>query len=275
MKIIKLVIPLLLLNWNYSIGQIKNYDFEIWESVFSYEQPQSWYCNGLSFGACTKFTIDSTNHAVRMDNSLPCVDNEDPSQSKSLGYGTLSQYFKVPSNEFDLSYDLVIDSIDMPAAFHVRLFGYGIGEILHATHDDIFDGNVTHHISLDTSIDSLRIRLAPIGIEKEMAAHDCDLGYISAIIDNIKVESTVRVSEIKKERVSIYPNPSSGIVYIEQRDLEIRRVVVYDIYGRILANQIGGNKLLWAIDLKELGNLFLVKVIYENGEFEFDRILIN
>jgi len=274
MKKIKSIILLILLSFNFGYSQILNYDFEIWEPLFGNENLEHWNCNGLSFGACTRVEITGMNNAVRMDNSLPCVDLNDPSQGASLGNGDLTQFFKVPSSNFTLSYDLVIDSLDMPAEFQIRLINPGIETVFETTHSEFINGKVIHEISIDSNVDSLLIKLEPIGFKKEMAEHDCDKGYISIIIDNLVVETTVSTTEIKKNYSLIYPNPSSGVIFLQNSKSKIRVIEVYDSQGRMFKNIQDVSSNYIELDLNGLTGLIYLKIVDENDKVESSIIVI-
>ena len=270
---VKLIVLFLSIFSTYSFAQINNPDFEIWEPVFSEEGPKYWDCDGLGFDACTKVTIDINNFAVRMDNSLPCVDPI-TSEGKSLGNGRLSQQFKAPSKEFILSYDLLIDSLDAPATFNVRLMQIGIGTALHIEYREVFEGNISHHITLENEVDSLFIQFEPKGELKQNAAHDCDRGYISGIIDNVKAETIVSTNQIKKHNTKIYPNPSNGLVYIEQADAIIEKVEVYDSLGRLVKHQFVSTRTVMELNLKGNANLYFLKITYLNGAIDMESVFV-
>ena len=55
---------------------------------------------------------------------------------------------------------------------------------------------------------------------------------ISEHIDRLPLQlKTIGIEETNLEKITIYPNPNNGIIYIENHDLVIRKVKVYDILG--------------------------------------------
>ena len=74
------------------------------------------------------------------------------------------------------------------------------------------------------------------------------------------------VEELFVPNVTIYPNPANDKVYIET-EVEIKEIVVYDVYGRIqnLRNS-ETQKLRNSVDVSELNSgIYFVKVKTENG----------
>jgi len=278
MKRSNLLLLFLITTLKPAIGQILNADFEFWEPAGQLERPTHWDCNTLfepivQYGACGQLKLGETNYAVKMDNSLPCVDLDDTSQGKSLGNGQLSQVFKVPSSTFVLSYDLIVDSVDLPAAFIVRVGQSGSPVILNFEQSKIYNGRKSHTISIDPEIESLWIEFKTEGYEKEMAEHACDLGYISAIIDNIKTESVVAVNDINLENIKIYPNPSSGRITIEQVAAQIKKVEIIDIMGRVLLSQKNESHDLIQLDIDDYHGLVFIKIIDKNGTVSVSSLI--
>jgi len=255
---------------DFSSAQIQNSNFENWEAIFGDESPQYWDCNGLSFGACRRDSIIIGNSALRMDNSLPCTDL---GQGASLGNGDINQKFQAPSSEFILSYNLVIDSLDSPASFVVSLSGPN-GFRFEAIHDTLFNGPIEHRIVLEPGIDSLHIGIKPIGELKENPAHSCDLGFISEIIDDIQVEEVVSTITITNRDAVIYPNPSNGLIYIEQNNIAIQEIIVYDVYGKPLIRKSTIQNKAIVLDLRGQNNLLFIKLIYPNGNFKVQKVVI-
>ncbi len=269
----KIHLIFIIFSFNTSIGQIINHDFEQWDSTYSYETPIDWYCNGVWFGACRKVFLD-LNQAVRMDNSLPCT-SMDPPGAESLGNGDLSQYFKVPGPEFMLQYDLTIDTIDAPASFEVKLIQPGVGIIFNAEHNELFEGNVNHKITIDPDIDSLIIQFEPIGYQKEMSKHDCDLGFISVVLDNVKAEIMVNNTNVEDSKTTIHPNPSDGLIFIDNQLLGIEKIKVIDYQGREIVHLTVISTENPIIDLTDLQGFFILQLYYLDGHSEATKIIIN
>lgn len=270
-----LTLILILISCNVGYGQILNHDFEVWQTTSSFDRLENWYCNGLYLGACRKVMNGDSSYAVRMDNSLPCVDSNNPVLGASLGHGDLKQIFKVPASEFILSYDLVVDTIDMPAEFQIRLIsppGYPGGQVFTVSYTELFDGHVTHEISIDPSIDSLVIEMKPIGHEKAMPAHDCDLGYISASIDNVRVDRSVNTKEIDQEGLLVYPNPSQGALFLKSNNWQINRIEIYDLFGRRIKYIPEINSNEYQLNLDPTNGFVYLKLLDAAGNFVVKKV---
>lgn len=245
-------------------AQIENYDFESWEEVFSHEQPEHWYCNGSSFDACVKVNTLESGWAVRMENDLPCVDEFDTNISKSRNNGSLTQYFAVSGQKFTLEYDLLIDSFEAPAAFRVLILNPGVGTVFSVSHSELLDSRFSHQIEMDELIDSLVILLEPRGMLKDEALHSCDLGYISAVIDNVKVYNTVGTEDHFQELYTVYPNPTAGLVFIDSKDIPMHKIEVFDVYGRIIKAIIPRSDGIVSLDLTGYSGIFFLRVMDSN-----------
>jgi len=257
-------------------AQILNGEFENWNDTGSYKTLEVWDCDGDFLGACTQVEIGPNNFAVRMDNSLPCStgDMSNP-QFSNLGNGTLTQFFKVSGGEFYLSYDLVIDSIDMPATFNISLDSPEIGNILDLNYNEITNGTFHHVFNIDSSIDSIYVRMYPIGLKKDNGIHDCDRGYISALVDNIQVEKTVSTISVSNSNLEVYPNPSNGYINIKSLDQPLQRVELYDLLGNNLTIYELNNSDFTKINVEGLGDVILLRIIDANGKRTFRKIFMS
>jgi hypothetical protein len=75
----------------------------------------------------------------------------------------------------------------------------------------------------------------------------------------LKVEGIVELTS----SINVYPNPVNDRLYIET-EVEVREVVVYDVFGR---QQTTDNGQQTFIDVTNLNNgIYFVKVVTENGE---------
>jgi len=59
---------------------------------------------------------------------------------------------------------------------------------------------ITHDIELFEEYDSLYIQFKSIGYLKNNFEHECDLGYISAIIDNLETTQIVKTNEFPQKK---------------------------------------------------------------------------
>ena len=75
--------------------------------------------------------------------------------------------------------------------------------------------------------------------------------------------------------IRVYPNPTSGSIFVQHESAIIERVTVTDLYGRTLAT-VPVNDYTGAIDLSSLPNgLYLLKIGMENGENVTTKVIKN
>ena len=67
------------------------------------------------------------------------------------------------------------------------------------------------------------------------------------------------------ENVTLHPNPTTGELRIENGELRIKSVVVYEVYGRKLLTE--NCQLKTTIDISHLNSgIYFVKISTEQGE---------
>ena len=83
---------------------------------------------------------------------------------------------------------------------------------------------------------------------------------------DITVNESVGIKNLKKHGISIYPNPTSGVIYIESTKFQIERIEVYDLTGKLLINK--SNLKEKVIDLSELsGGMYIINISTEKYNF--------
>ena len=96
--------------------------------------------------------------------------------------------------------------------------------------------------------------------------------------DEMLKEKYIKVEEIKVDENSemvlkIYPNPTTGQLIIDNGQLTINDVVIYDIYGKKVLEQKSNLTVLLSYDLKVLPNgIYFLKISTEKG-VHFSKIL--
>ena len=84
----------------------------------------------------------------------------------------------------------------------------------------------------------------------------------------------LRIEEMAEGGLLVYPNPTSGKVYLEfETDSPIERIDVYDLTGRIVQQinqRISG---VITFDLNQPNGVYLLSVIRKNGMSETIRIV--
>lgn len=262
---------ILLLFSNVLVAQVNNPQFEVWDLFNGREKPAEWYCPNLcpgpACGPCDKIFQHINDYAVRIHNVMPCVSSDNQAKSRSTGF--IQDYFIPTSNHFRISFDVIIDSIEAPAEFIMTIQGKGLppsGIIWEA--DTILSQRIEKDILLDQDYDSVFIRFESKGYLKQNAAHDCDLGYISAIIDSIETEKIVSTEDIGQKGIGLYPNPFIDVISIVSEQALIDWTL-YDLTGRLIItgkeNEISGldslPKGLYLMQIKDGKKLYFIKAV--------------
>lgn len=273
MKAIKLLILFLSLS-DLIYAQIKNPNFEFWDLYNGREKPTNWFCPNLcpspSCGPCDKITKTNNNYAVRIHNVMPCVSTDNQAKSRNAGF--IEAYFIPTYQDFLLSFDLDIDSIESPAELIVTITGKllsGISEpVLTWSTNELQSARIEQTINLTQAYDSLYIQFKSIGYLKENALHSCDLGYLSATIDNIQTTQIVNTTEADIINITISPNPFTNSIQISGLISEAQWTIfdavgkaVLDGKGNDIGNLDGLNAGLYILHCRQNGNLTSFKII--------------
>lgn len=273
MKAIRILI-LFLGFTNLCFGQIKNPNFEFWDLYNGREKPTNWFCPNLcpspSCGPCDKITNNNNSYAVRIHNVMPCVTTDNQAKSRKAGY--IEAFFIPTYQGFLLSFDLDIDSIEFPAEFIVTVSGKlptGVLEpVLTWSNNELQSARIEQTINLTQAYDSLYIQFRSIGYLKENAIHSCDLGYLSATIDNIQTTQIVSTSDADITNVAISPNPFTNSIQISGLTSEAQWTI-YDAVGKAVLD--GKGNIIENLDVLNAG-LYIIKYM-KNGYVASCRIL--
>ena len=273
MKTLKILI-LFLGFTNLCYAQVQNPNFEFWDLYNGREKPTNWYCPNLcpspSCGPCDKITNNDNTYAVRIHNVMPCVSADNQAKSRNAGY--LEAFFIPTYQDFLLSFDLDIDSIEFPAELIVIIIGKlstgGLEPVLTWSTNELQSGRIEQTINLSKSYDSLYIQFKSIGYLKENALHSCDLGYLSATIDNIQTTQIVSSSDADITNVTISPNPFTNSIQISGLTSEAQWTI-YDAVGKAILD--GKGNIIENLDVLNAG-LYIIKYI-NNGYVASYKIL--
>lgn len=255
MKAIRILILFLGLS-NLSYTQIKNPNFEHWDLYNGREKPTDWFCPNLcpspSCGPCDKITNNNNSYAVRIHNVMPCVTTDNQAKSRKAGY--IEAFFIPTHQDFSLSFDLDIDSIESPAELIVSISGKlpsGISEpVLTWSTNELQSARIEQTINLTQAYDSLYIQFKSIGYLKENALHSCDLGYLSATIDNIQTTQIVNTTDADIINVTISPNPFTNSIHISGLTSEAQWTI-YDAVGKAVLD--GKGNMIESLDVLNAG----------------------
>ncbi len=256
---------------NVLFGQVRNPQFEEWDLYNGREKPAEWYCPNLcpgdDCGPCDKIFQHVGDNAVRIHNVMPCVSSDN--QAKSRGTGFIEEYFIPTSSHFRISFDLIIDSIEAPAAFMMTIQGKGLPPLgLIWEVDSLLSQRIEKDIMLDYDYDSVFIRFESKGYLKQNPLHDCDLGYLIAIVDSIETEDIVNTKDFKRLNFHVFPNPFNNTLTIEG---EYQSVCwnLFDLTGHLIMNGI--SKELYDLNRLQQG-IYLLEII-DGAEISFEKIV--
>lgn len=82
------------------------------------------------------------------------------------------------------------------------------------------------------------------------------------------------VNEIETKNISVYPNPSTGIVDLDfnYQKFNSVKVEVYDVYGKIVLTTIDN----WRLDLTQLSNgVYTLAISLDNKKPSYQKIILN
>ncbi|WP_416864247.1 MAG: T9SS type A sorting domain-containing protein [Imperialibacter sp.] len=96
---------------------------------------------------------------------------------------------------------------------------------------------------------------------------------IRPVFENVPFRSVTGLDENPIEELTIYPNPSEGIVYFSEKP---EAVFIADVSGKAFPVQLTENQRPWSIDLTHLPKgLYFVQYIFQNRKSTFKLILTN
>ncbi|MFZ1678759.1 MAG: T9SS type A sorting domain-containing protein [Saprospiraceae bacterium] len=251
---------------NVLFGQVPNPQFEAWDLYNGREKPAEWYCpnlcSGPDCGPCNKIVQGVDDYAVRIHNVMPCVSSDNQAKRRSAGF--IHDYFMPTSTKFKISFDLIIDSIEPPAEFI-----FTIGDFVWKT-DQILSERIEQEIILEHSYDSLFIQFQCKGYLKQNPLHNCDLGYLSAIIDSIETEDIVSTKDLKSVNIYVVPNPFNTTLTIEGEHPSVSWSI-FDFTGHLImdgnSSEIYGlNKLaqgIYMLHIMDGAKTYFKKIVKE------------
>ncbi|RLD18651.1 MAG: hypothetical protein DRI69_09945 [Bacteroidetes bacterium] len=222
-------------------SQIPNAGFEQWDSIENYEKPLGWITNQSQ--ELTRLQRDTAR--VEGQYSLKLFPSTgswfDVCESHLITTVKIDQQYQVVHSLY-FYYKIIPDSTyGYAGAFlhsTVRVFNKdGTVELISSTITEETPEFTEIEIPLlHTTIDSIRISFSG-GARSHGAADICYLRSF-AWIDNlsIKPSSVTSTEHINTALVSVFPNPSRGILHIDGNWRELQDYTVYSILGDIVAH---------------------------------------
>jgi hypothetical protein len=259
---------------NALLAQVHNPQFEEWVINYGIETPAEWYCPDLcqspACGACDKIIESANDYAVRIRNSMPCVSSDN--QAKNRGAGFIEDYFIATSNKFKISFDLTIDSIEVPAEFILTIRGKKSNgwtdSVLVWKTDQILSQRIENEIILNQIYDSLFIQFKSKGYLKQNSLHDCDLGYLSAIVDSIETEDIVSTKDFQHQSIHVVPNPFNNTLTIKGEDPSVSWRL-FDLTGHLVMK--GNSNKIYGLNKLQQG-IYLIQVI-DGAKIYFEKVV--
>ncbi|MCL2311182.1 MAG: T9SS type A sorting domain-containing protein, partial [Firmicutes bacterium] len=82
-----------------------------------------------------------------------------------------------------------------------------------------------------------------------------------------KTDEEVGINENQFENITVYPNPTTGILRIESRELRVEKIEIFDVFGRKLLSLLSPTSPETTVDISHLSaGVYFVKVSTEIGE---------
>ena len=89
-------------------------------------------------------------------------------------------------------------------------------------------------------------------------------------IDNLKIYEGVGVDDIEMETLAVYPNPTTGMLYVNASE-PVREVQVFNLQGQLVLSQKGDVREISMFDLSD--GLYMVKVFTVDGAVSTQKIV--
>ncbi|MCB0572255.1 MAG: T9SS type A sorting domain-containing protein [Phaeodactylibacter sp.] len=194
--------------------------------------------------------------------------------------GDIRTTFMPSSQHFRLSMDVKYDTIIPPGKARIDiiasgfLYTYWIDEQITEEMETIqLDVELpAAYNTLTLSIEALGVYNPDYGTPPFDGGYD---GYAEIVIDNIVYEDVVPVREaLKEELENIFPNPTSGSVYIQMPEgVNAEQMELYDIRGALLRRQQRGAPPMTP-DLSGLPpGIYQILVTGSDGKRYFGRVV--
>ena len=261
-----------------------NKDLNDWNTV-SVTDMSSMFSNAISFnGDINGWNTISVNDMSEMFSGTASF-NQDISDWSTISVSDMSSMF---SNAISFNQDISNwNTINVPTMnsmfFGATSFNQDISEwnIISVTNmENMFDNSGLS----TTNYDALLIDWAEQNVKPNVLFGAVNLTYCSgedarqSLIDNKgwlftgdELEcSTAGVDDLKQLDISIYPNPTSDIVYIEGNYTNLN-VVIYDILGKQLMKQSTTN----SIDISQLEKGVYILILSDGTKLTTKRIIKN
>lgn len=264
-------------------AQIPNGGFEDWEQIQDYENPLHWETNQYGYSTYKRFEKDTLS--VEGNYSLKIVPGSFSAWYQCVSHAWTEVNLQMPIGEnksLTFFAKSIPDSLDHWGEGYVflrvegELFSAGSfkGSFEWYTYERIDDFTKIQIPIAHSNIDSLTIEIR--GGALNGATDGCPHRSYSWIdgfgIEDTEISSTNAGLRPNKESISIFPNPSSGIIEIEKIASEITTYYLYSFDGKLIdyGNLSGQTTIL---EIKQNG-IFFLRLTDENQSFEVSQKII-
>lgn len=273
------LIILLLVNYSFSQAQIPNGSFELWEDVFDYEKPISWWTNQDTL--YSRFEKDS--NSIEGDFSLKIIPGAISSWNGCESRASIHVDFGNPlAKNSALTFFIKAISIDSSINNDpfLRIYIYYIDSLKQTNTilwsvPETFNEFTRIQIPLpDENLNGISILIAG-GAGTNPTDGPCIHRTISWI-DEMTIESISSNGYLKFQQnpeISVYPNPSSGLINVTCVDKAIMEYQLYSLTGEIISKgKMPSGQLL----IQNKG-IYILKLLIDsgtNGTFYSELIVV-
>lgn len=203
------------------------------------------YCNYIWNNASKDF-LTNNNVYIKIGNDWSLYQREEFSQESNGGFGYLLQDYAGGMWIDNMRIKILNDSKGNRIAYIYDLFLNGGWQQLFKIEEEYtydLEGNITEHIYKETDSNG-------------------DLQPISK--DVFSSYSVLGIGKQKSRSLSLYPNPSSDYIYIDQNEMKSEKYSIYNTEGKLIKSGI----LIDKIEIKNLEvGVYILKT--ENGSSTF------
>lgn len=234
-----IIISLALLCLNDSYAQIKNSGFELWETVFNYDKPSSWWSNQDS----TSIRIERDSLAIEGNYSLKMLPSVASSwqgcESKIIGRANFDTI--LPDSSVLTLYVKSVPQDAEDNLVYLIIFGFLFSS------DSVVGGFDWRAETPLFEFEKIEIPLSGHNIDEMSifiyggaSTHPLDgpcLNRSYSWIDAMSIEAKTTYSNFpnkQKHDFIIYPNPSRGLINILQPGSQRLEFELYSVYGELV-----------------------------------------
>jgi len=214
---------------------------------------ESEYRLAESYMAVGEFT-EAEAILEEMPSKFPELDGMESHQNFMDYFAIVQECYNLPAGSVVPTYiieDLVrlSDNNDF-----VAIKAYSLGEILIADWRELYPREFEAHPSCICS------NTGGGGVEPPISGKGKGKGKQKSMDNDDTLEEDIN------NTIEIYPNPTTGKLQVTSGNLQIEKIEVYDVVGRLLKSENGSQKSETVIDVSHLANGLYFIAIYSDGQ---------